>query len=135
MNKFWIALKYFGISVTAATAIGGTVLFFAGMKNEIVEVKETVDHINIEQGWMAEDIQSIRDTITQFEKEHRKQGKDIETLRWGLEQHENFTPEQFEEIMNELLKKNFSQNPSPSSETPFGMTISETMKENLNLSQ
>ena len=34
----------------------------------------------------------------------------------------DFTPEQFEEVLEELLKKNFSLNPTPSpSETPPGM--------------
>jgi len=113
-------MKIPGIVVGCIGSLYLVFSFFDGMKDEIGDVQETVDHINIEQSWMAEDITALQDTLARFEAEHRKQGKDIETLTWGLNQHENFTPEQFEDIMKELLKKNTSWNPYPIMEIPLG---------------
>lgn len=135
MKLFWTILKYFGYVTGALGTVTVTVLFFDGMKDDIVEIKDDVEMMSIEQSWIAEDIVGIRDTLAEYEKEHKKQGQDIETLTWGLEQHENFTPEQFEEIMDELLKKNYSLSPSPSSEIPFGMTTTGTGNQKLNSSQ
>ena len=119
MKNFWLGLKYFGYATGALGALTVTVLFFDGMKDDIVDIKDDVEMISIEQTWIAEDIAGIRDTLMEYEKEHKKQGQDIETLTWGLNNHENFTPEQFEEVMDELLKKNFSLTPTPSPyETP-----------------
>jgi len=74
--------------------------------DSVSAVKTMVEYINIEQGWMAEDIQGIKDTLKEFEEEHKEQGKDIDAVVWALQHMEQFTPEQLKEIMNEMLRKN-----------------------------
>jgi len=105
---FWTILKYFGISAGTIGILFGVFVFFDNMQDDISDVQKTVDHINVEQSFMAEDIIHIQDTLLSFEKEHKKQGANIKSIEWGLRKHESFTPEQFEEIMEELLKKNYS---------------------------
>lgn len=108
MKIFWTILKYFGIFAGSISVLYGVFLYFDNMNDDISDIKETVDYINIEQTWIAKDITAIQDTLAEFESEHKKQGADIKSISWGLKNHENFTPDQFEEIMEELLKKNTS---------------------------
>jgi len=124
--KFWDILKYFGIGAGSLGILYGVFTFFDNMQDDIVsvkddisEVQETVDYINIEQGWIAEDIGNIKDTLISFEEQHKSQGQNIKSIAWGLRNHQNFTPEQFEDIMEELLKKNSSYNPSPPTWIPL----------------
>jgi len=95
--------------IVAVSAIAGAALFFDDFKDASRErdeaMLEAVEHINIEQQFMAEDIMGIKDTLEEFESEHRAQGEQIKSLAWGLKNVERFTPEDFEEIMNEMLNK------------------------------
>ena len=119
MKIFWTALKYFGIVSATIGSLYVAFTYFDDMKDDISEVQETVDYINIEQGWIAEDIGNIKDTLISFEEQHKSQGQNIKSIAWGLRNHQNFTPEQFEEVMEELLKKNSSYNPSPPTWIPL----------------
>jgi len=115
----WKLVKQIAGSIGVVGTIAAAALWFNSVSVDIKEVnqvvldsvaavKEMVEFINIEQGWMASDIQSIKDTLKEFEDEHKAQGANIRSLSWGLKNHETFTPEQFEEVMEELLKKNWS---------------------------
>ena len=69
------------------------------------EIQQNVEHINVEQQFMAEDILAIKDTLEDFEAEHKKQGAQIKSIVWGINHMDQFSPEDFEEIMDEMLKK------------------------------
>lgn len=106
MKQFFYILKYFGIAAGSITTLFFVFTFFDGIRDDIGGIKIDVEMISVEQVWIAEGIASIRDTLEEFEKEHKIQGQHIESISWGLKNHENFTPEQFEDVMEELLKKN-----------------------------
>jgi len=107
MKKLLSIMKIPGIVVGCIGSLYVVFVYFDGMKDDIGEVQETVDHINIEQTWMAEDIAGIQDTLAEYEKEHKIQTQKINSISWGLQNHENYSPEQFKEVMEELLKKNY----------------------------
>ena len=79
---------------------------FDASGEKLDEIRLDVEHINIEQQFMAEDIMAIQDTLEDFEQEHKAQGAQIKALSWGINHMNQFSPEDFEEIMNEMLKKN-----------------------------
>ena len=103
--------------IGAIATIGGAALWFNGKFETAVDtssavidslevIKRDVYHINVEQSFMASDIQGIKDTLEDFESEHKQQGDQIRSLAWGLKNIERFTPTDFEEIIDEMLKKN-----------------------------
>ena len=108
MKIFWTALKYFGIVSATIGSLYVAFTYFDDMKDKITDVQETVNYISIDQAEAAEEIAKIQDTLVRFEIEHRKQSEDIKTITWGLKNQKNFTSEQFDNIMDELLKKNNS---------------------------
>ena len=70
------------------------------------DIQQTVDYINIEQGFMADDISGIHDTLEKMEASGQAREQKIESIVWGMKHQDQFTPEDFEEIMDEMLKKN-----------------------------
>lgn len=113
MKLFWVILKYAGVLIGSGTFLFGVFSYFDGLSDDISEVKDTVEYINVEQAFMVEDISDIRDALAALDEKRKKQGQDIETLTWGLHHINDFDAEQFEEIMEELLNKNFSHDPPP----------------------
>jgi len=105
---FWTILKYFGIISGSLGSLYLVFTFFDGIRDDVKTIKTDVEMISVEQTWMAEGIAGIEDTLVEYKKEHEIQGQKINSISWGLRNHQNFTPEQFEEIMEELLKKNYS---------------------------
>ena len=114
MKKLLIEI---GKVITAIGVIGGSALWFDSkfdnqndnndaVLDSIAEVKKLAEFNNIELGFQAEAIQGIQDTLEDFEAEHKKQGAQIKALSWGINHMNQFSPEDFEEIMNEMLKKN-----------------------------
>ena len=113
MKQFWNILKYFGIVSGSLTILYGAFNFFDSMQDDIKDIKDMTDYNNIQINDVSSQLYVVQDTIDNLNKENIKQGKDIETVVWGLKNRNNFTPEQFEEILDELLKKNLnSQIPS-----------------------
>ena len=113
MKQFWNILKYFGIVSGSLTILYGAFNFFDSMQDDIKDIKDMTDYNNIQINDVSSQLYVVQDTIDNINKENIKQGKDIETVVWGLKNRNNFTPEQFEEILDELLKKNLnSQIPS-----------------------
>ena len=96
--------------ISAVAVIGGAALWFDAQfdKNaeSLKDIQQTVDYINTEQSFMAEDLQGIHDTLENMEDMQEAQSKKLESVVWGLKHINQFTPEQFEEILNEMLKKN-----------------------------
>ena len=122
----WKLVKQISGAVGVVGTIAAASLWFNSVSVDIKEVnqvvldsvsaiKEMVDYINVEQGWMASDIQGIKDTLKEFETEHKAQGDDIRSLTWVMRNQEDFTPEQLRSIMDEMLKKNLSSDRLPDS--------------------
>jgi len=102
-----------GKYIVAVAAIAGAALFFDDFKDTSRERDEQILEI-VE--YNSTRIQDLQDTLGNFEREHREQGKQIKSLAWGLNHIEQFTPEDFEDIMNEMLNK---QNGYSSGEVVF----------------
>jgi len=96
--------------ISAIAVIGGAALWFDAQfdKNaeSLKDIQQTVDYINTEQSFMAEDLQGIHDTLENMEYMQEAQGKRIESVVWGLNHINDFDPEQFKDILDEMLKKN-----------------------------
>ncbi len=78
---------------------------FDKQTEDLEDIKITVDYINTEQSFLAEDIQGIHDTLENFEVEHKKRGEQIESLGWAIRNINNFTPEQLEEVLNREFER------------------------------
>ncbi len=90
---------------------------FDKQTEDLEDIKTTVDYINTEQGFLAEDVQEIHDTLTKFEAEHRQQGEQIKSLGWAIRNINNFTPEQLEEILNREFERDRVYNRTSELET------------------
>lgn len=99
-----------GKYIVAVGTIAGAALFFDARTDKSLEndkiMMEAMEHISIEQQFMAEDILNLQDTLDEFEEEQKRQSDNIESLGWAIGNIDNFTPEQMEEILNRELKKN-----------------------------
>jgi len=67
----------------------------------------------VEQAMMAEDIISIKDSVKGLEQkldivvgEQENHHDAIENLGWAIKNQSQFTPEQMEDILDRILKKN-----------------------------
>ena len=78
---------------------------FDASGEKLNEIQQTVDYNSIELSMQSEQIQQIQDTLEDFESEHKKQGAQIKSIVWGINHMDQFSPEDFEEIMDEMLKK------------------------------
>ena len=79
---------------------------FDASSDKLDNIQEMLDYNSIELSMQSEQIQQIQDTLEDFEAEHKKQGSQIKSLVWGMNHKDQFSPEDFEEIMDEMLKKN-----------------------------
>lgn len=86
---------------------------FDRMFDSIAAVKQLAEYNNIEIGFLAQRQEDFHDTLESFENEHKSQSKQIESLAWGLKNIERFTPDQFEDVLDEMLKKNDRIGPMP----------------------
>lgn len=110
MTGFWKHITNMGKVAAAVGAIGGSALWmdakFDAQNNNAEDVKQMIEYVSVEQSMMAEDILNIQDTLDKFEAEHHKQGEEIQSITWILRNQENFTSEQLENIIDEMLQKN-----------------------------
>jgi len=113
MKEILTIAKY----IVAVSVIGGAALWFNAKFETAVDsseavidslevIKRDVYYNSVELSQLNESVQGIQDTLDDFEIEHKKQGQQIKSLVWGLNHIDQFTPEDFEEIMEEMLKKN-----------------------------
>jgi hypothetical protein len=105
--------KYITGIVGAIGVLYGAFKLYDNLQDGQDDILETVEHINIEQSLMSEDIEGIKDTLERFEdkqdgiaKEIEAHHDAIENLGWAITNQGNFTPEQLEEILDRMLKKN-----------------------------
>jgi len=113
MNIISNIAKYIGaVATIAAAALWLDARFDAQVENNravfdsIAEVKGMVSNNSEQNVELLYDLQRIDKTLVDFEKEHKKQGEQINTLTWGLKNQNHFTPEDFENVLDEMLKKN-----------------------------
>jgi len=103
--------------IGAVATIGGSALWFDAKfdtsTDKQEEVLELVEYINIEQQLMAEDITGIKDSVKGLENkldivqgEQEVHHEAIDNLGWAIRNQDNFTPEQMEEILDRMIKKN-----------------------------
>jgi len=115
MKLFWTILKYFGIAAGSLTIISGAVLFFDGMKDDIVDIKET----QVEYRATADTILYIARTyderITANKQATKSNDGQIGVLRNSyfeyLQNDSALTKDEFVEYMDpflEYIKKNSS---------------------------
>jgi len=107
--------------IGAVATIAGAALWFDARfdksAEDLKEIKQTVDYINVEQSWMAEDLESIHDTLARIERMQVRQSERQKSIVWILRNQEDFTPDQLRDIMDEMLKKNNGQTGSVSTPT------------------
>jgi len=103
--------------IGAIATIGGSALWFDARfdtsTEENKEVLEMVEYINIEQQMMAEDITDIKDSVKRLDnkmdvvtEEQEVHHEAIDNLGWAIRNQSEFTPEQMEDILDRMLKKN-----------------------------
>lgn len=143
MKQAGIILKYFGIIAGTIGILFGAFTFFDNMQDDIGDIKEMTDYNNVQINDVSSQLYNLQDTANNIQRVGIKNAKDIQTLKWGLQHFNDFDPDQFEDILEEMLKKNYSLSRSPSWIPPPQSThleigsenITELTKEKLNSSQ
>ncbi len=103
--------------IGAVATIGGSALWFDSRFDDSAtqqeDVLELVEYINVEQQIMSEDINGIKDSVKGLEnkldvvqEEQNNHHDAIENLGWAIRNQNDFTPEQMEDILDRMLKKN-----------------------------
>jgi predicted nuclease with TOPRIM domain len=123
---------FVGMVIVVAGASFAAFKWSDGITDGQEEIMETVEHINVEQAFFAEDLAEVMDTVhgldRKFEtlQDHQvKQGKAMKRLVWMIEHKEQFTPEQWKIIMDEYLKKNSELGSMQKIEIGSSWTLSE----------
>ena len=106
--------KYIGaIATIAGAALWFDARFDAQVDNNkdvfdsIAEVKMMVLNTNEQNSALLYDVEGMDNTLLEFEREHKRQGEQINTIVWGLKNLDRFTPDDFEDIIDEMLKKQY----------------------------
>lgn len=86
---------------------------FDSSSDKLDNIQQMVDYNSIELSMQSEQIQQIQDTLEDIEKAQEANKAKIKSLTWGVKNIERFSPDDFEEIMNEMLKKNSELDFSP----------------------
>ena len=111
--------------VVSVAIIGGAILttnylINKGDSKKLDSISETVTHINIEQSFQAEAVAELKegqddlvDSVKRLESkmdviqvEQDVHHKAINDLGWAISNRDEFTPDQMEEILDRMLKKN-----------------------------
>jgi len=95
--------------ITAVATIGGSALWFDSkfdnQTESLDDIKQEVMYNNVQIGQLSDDVLRIQDTLEDFESEHFAQGEKINSIVWGLKNITRFTPEDFEEILDEMMRE------------------------------
>lgn len=102
MKKLIDIAKY----ITAVGVIGGGAIFLDNIRDGQDDIMEVVEYINIEQSMLSEDIAEIKDTVHKLDAKIDSQGEKIGDIVWLVRNQNNYSPEQFEDLMDRMLKKN-----------------------------
>ena len=108
MKQILIIAKYItAIGVIGATMFGGFKIYTA-----VLDTKEMIEYVNIEQTFMATDIEGIKDTLITIQKHTGANTSDITALKQSytnyVKHDESLTRDEFIDIMEEMwdVKKN-----------------------------
>ena len=108
MKLFYI-LKYIGAAAGALAVAWGAFAMFDTIRDDVADVKETVDYINVEQAMFAEDYDrhkdEVDDTLNEIKESVAAQDESIRSLGWVVRNQNTFTPEQREILLDEWLSK------------------------------
>ena len=108
MKLFYI-LKYIGAAAGALGVAWGAFVMFDTIRDDVADVKETVDYINVEQAMFAEDYDrhkdEVDDTLNEIKESVAAQDESIRSLGWVVRNQNTFTPEQLEILLDEWLSK------------------------------
>ena len=105
--------KYIG----AVATIAGAALWFdarfdsnADSNKEIMDtlavMRQDIQYNSVELSQLNESVWGIKDTLEDIEEKQEAQNEKINSVVWGLKHFNQFTPQQFEDILDEMLKKN-----------------------------
>ena len=110
MKQIFNIAKYIGTIAGACAVIWGAYSMFDNIRDSQEDIIEKVEYINIEQTFMAEDISNINDTLKNMEDKIDDNSESLSDLyragKFYLDNQEQYTKEQLEQIMDEILKKN-----------------------------
>jgi len=103
------------IGLTVAGWIGhGAYQSFMGQFDVVLDsiavVQENVHYINVEQSFMAKDIEALHDTLEDMNEGIERNAQTAERLIWIERNREGFSPEQLEMLLDDWLKKNSELN-------------------------
>ena len=74
--------------------------------DSIAALREDVHYINVEQSFMAQDIEALHDTLEDMNDNIQQNTAINERLIWIEQNRSDFNPHQIELILDEYLKKN-----------------------------
>ena len=102
--------KYITGIVGSIAIMYGAFRMYDNIIDNQAEQQQTLEYINTEQTFMADDILDIKDTVLGIERKvdgNTKKLGDLERAgKFYLKNQEKYTTEQLQEIMDEILKKN-----------------------------
>ncbi len=105
---FYIA-KYIMVVTGVFGVAWGVFVMFDTIRDDVADVKETVDYINVEQAIFAEDYDihkdEMEDTLNEIKESVAAQDESIRSLGWVVRNQNTFTPEQMEILLDEWLSK------------------------------
>jgi hypothetical protein len=118
--------KYIG----AIATIGGAALWFDAQFDRAKEnqhavldslagINETIEYINLEQSWMSADIEDLHDTINNVYRAVEHNTRANNNLYWLFRNQENYTREQLDQILEELLEEQESDASVDSEAEPY----------------
>lgn len=97
-------------AITAVGVIGGAAIYAYQFQERQNKVLETVEYINVEQSFMANDIMQIKDSLKDITDHQVKQDqhmRDMENAaRFYIHNQAEMTENAMEEALEMLLKKN-----------------------------
>ena len=106
--------------ISAVAVIGGAALWFdakfdnnadsnKAIMDTLAVMRQDIQYNSVELSQLNESVWGIKDTLEDIEDMQGTQNDKIESVVWGLKHINQFTPQQFEDILNEMLKKNEPQ--------------------------
>ena len=138
MKPIWTILKYFGIAAGSIATLYGTFCFFDGMKDDIVDIKETQVEYQATADTILNMARTYDERILANKRATEGNAGQVEVLRDSyveyLKHDDGLTKDEFVDYMDpflEYIKKNSSptvQNQSATIQEHIGMSTGEPMK-------
>ena len=108
--KIFVTIGKIAGVIAAVATIGGAAIYAYRFQERQEEVLETVEFINVEQSFMAEDLEEIKDSLKDITDHQATQDEHMEDMkraaRFYIHNQEEMTTNAMEEALDLLLKKN-----------------------------